>query len=312
MKDIFGNEHHVLKRNMRDYFIVPPFSVLNSMDVDWLKRKRRWNDLINDVGDARLGALIAKNGKTESEVNLKVQKLNNGVSILDAVLVELMLKWFTEENYKTFDPFAGDTVFGFVSGYLNRPFEGIELRPEQVKFNQIQCDRENLECKYICDTSENMDKYIKAESKDFMFTCPPYADLEKYSDLKDDLSNMSHKDFFKLLSKILGNTYKKLKNNRFACVVVGEVRDKNGIYISLVPKTIKYMLKAGFQYYNELILVNSVGTLPLRATRSMNAGRKVGKRHQNVLVFYKGDTKQIKNNFSEIMSKNQFYESKNL
>lgn len=28
--------------------------------------------------------------------------------------------------------------------------------------------------------------------------------------------------------------------------------------------------------------------------------RKVGKVHQNVLVFYKGDTKQIKNNYKAI------------
>ena len=74
----------------------------------------------------------------------KIQNLNNGVSILDACMAELMVKWFTEEGHTTFDPFAGDAVFGFVSPFLNRPFTGIELRKEQADFNQLQCTLNNL------------------------------------------------------------------------------------------------------------------------------------------------------------------------
>lgn len=308
--DLWGNPILDAKRTMSDYFGVAPFSILNTVDKDWQQRKQRWNKLINDKGDARSGALKAKNDKTDSEVDLKIQNLNNGVSILDAVLAELMIKWFTEENHKTFDPFAGDTVFGFVSGWLKRPFEGIELRPEQSEFNQIQCNRESLDCKYICDTSENMDNYIENESKDFIFSCPPYADLEVYSDLEEDLSTMSHEDFFKVYKKVLQNTYSKLKNDRFAVIVTSEVRDKKtGEYIRLVPNTINIMVEAGYMFYNDLILVNSCGTLPLRTGKMMNSGRKVGRRHQNILVFYKGDPKQIKNNFSELIPKNEYYGS---
>jgi hypothetical protein len=45
--------------------------------------------------------------------------------------------------------------------------------------------------------------------------------------------------------------------------------------------------------YNELILVESIGTLPQRVGRFMEH-RKIGKCHQNVLVFFKGDPKHIK------------------
>lgn len=297
------------KRTMSDYFGVAPFSILNTVDKDWQQRKQRWNELIKDKGNTRGGAL-KKKYKTDSAVNLKIQELNNGVSILDAVLAELMIKWFTEKGFTTFDPFAGDTVFGFISGYLKRPFEGIELRQEQADFNQMQCNREKLDCKYICDTSENMDKYIANESKDFIFSCPPYSDLEVYSDSPKDLSTMSHEDFFKVYKKILQNTYRKLKNDRFAVIVTSEVRDKKtGEYIQLVSKTTDIMVEAGYMFYNEMILVNSCGTLPLRTGNMMNVGRKVGRRHQNVLVFYKGDPKQIRNNFSEIIPKNEYYGS---
>lgn len=300
-RDLFGNEVFDEKRNMRDYFGVPPFSIMDTSDGDWQTRKRRWNGLIKDIAQERKGVLGD---------NTMIKKISNGSSILDACLAEQIIKWWTMEGYKTFDPFAGDTVFGFVSSWFGRPFTGIELREEQAKFNQAQCDREQLDARYICDTSENMDKYIKNNSMDFIFSCPPYADLEVYSDLQEDLSNMSHEEFFRVYAKILQNTYKKLKDDRFAVIVTSEVRNKKGEYIRLVPKTIDLMVEAGYLFYNDIILVNSVGTLPFRAASMMNAGRKVGRRHQNVLVFYKGNPKNIKKNFDEIMPKNNYYKDR--
>ena len=38
----------------------------------------------------------------------------------------------------------------------------------------------------------------------------------------------------------------------------------------------------------------------MRAKKTFLAGRKVVKVHQNVLVFYKGDPKNIKSNYKEI------------
>lgn len=302
-KDLFGNIVNNPKRKMSDYFGVAPFSIINTVDGAWQNRKKQWNNIIQDYGQARKEAL---DGNRE---NSMLPTINNGVSILDSCLAELMLKWFTEEGFKTFDPFAGDTVFGFISGYMKRPFVGIELRKEQAEFNQEQCNRENLNCKYICDTSENMDNYIEDESMDFIFSCPPYADLEVYSDLEDDLSTKNHDEFFKLYKKILTNTYKKLKNNRFAVIVTSEVRNKTtGEYIMLVPYTIGTMKRAGYMFYNDIILMNSCGSLPLRAGKVMNVSRKIGRRHQNILVFYKGNPKKIKENFSELIPKNEYYD----
>jgi len=40
--------------------------------------------------------------------------------------------------------------------------------------------------------------------------------------------------------------------------------------------------------------------LPVRLKRVFNSSRKVGKTHQNVLVFYKGDQKKIKEIYKDI------------
>jgi hypothetical protein len=44
-------------------------------------------------------------------------------------------------------------------------------------------------------------------------------------------------------------------------------------------------------YYNEMVLVTAVGSLPIRVGKQFVASRKIGKTHQNVLVFVKGDPK---------------------
>jgi DNA modification methylase len=143
---------------------------------------------------------------------------------------------------------------------------------------------------------------------DLVFSCPPYADLEVYSDDAHDLSNMPHDEFFAVFARCLAATYTVLKDNRFAVITIGEVRSKagNGNYISLVPKTIEIMRDAGFAYYNELILINSAGTLPLRAGKSMLASRKIGKQHQNVLVFVKGSPQHAAHDFGNVIGNLEF------
>lgn len=297
-KDLFGNAIKD-KMHLKDWFIVPPFSILNSSSQEWQGKKKKWMLKINDKAQVRQNTL-SKN--TNGASNQKFMAIKGDTtSILDPVMCEIILSWFTNEGFNTLDPFAGDAVFGFCSAYKNRPFTGIELRNEQVEFNQILIDTHNLNGKYICDDSLNIDNHIKDSSMDFIFSCPPYADLEIYSDLENDLSNMGYEDFFNTIEQILQKTVKKLKENRFAVIVMGEVRHKNnGVYLGIIPKIIQIMCDAGLHYYNEIILQTPIGNLHMRAGSYMSNSRKIGKQHQNILVFYKGNPKNIKNHFEKI------------
>lgn len=275
--------------SLEDKFIVPPFTVLDTRQGYWADRKRDWLGRMDEQGQSRENAL----GEG------LMAGINKGVSILDPVLAEVLVHWFTPPKAKCYDPFAGDAVFGFVAASLEHEFTGIELRKAQADLNNKRLKDNNLPGMYICDTSANADKYITDESQDFIFTCPPYADLEVYSDDPADLSTMKHDEFFDVYKSIMQNCYNKLKPNRFMAVVVGEVRNKSGAYINLVPNTISMLTEAGFIYYNEAVLINAVGTAQIRANRSMN-NRKLVKLHQNVLVFYKGDMRKIKENYPKI------------
>jgi DNA modification methylase len=130
------------------------------------------------------------------------------------------------------------------------------------------------------------------EAFDFVFSCPPYGDLERYSDDPADLSAMTYADFCEAYAAIIAGACARLKPDRFACFVVGEIRDKRGAYRDFIGDTVQAFRDAGLAYYNEAILVTQVGSLPIRAGKQFSASRKLGKTHQNVLVFVKGDGKR--------------------
>jgi len=83
-------------------------------------------------------------------------------------------------------------------------------------------------------------------------------------------------------------------------IVVGDLRDAKGFYRNFVSDTIAAAQDAGALLYNEAILVTMLGSLPIRTGRQFAIGRKLGKTHQNVLVFFKGDPATIKAAYPEI------------
>jgi hypothetical protein len=128
---------------------------------------------------------------------------------------------------------------------------------------------------------------------DFIFSCPPYFDLEIYSDDPADLSNAGAYDvFIQQYRTIINAAVAMLKPDRFACFVVGDIRDKRGMYRNFVSDTIAAFQFAGAELYNEAILVTQLGSLPIRVGKQFDSGRKLGKTHQNVLVFCKGDPRK--------------------
>ena len=279
----------IAHEKLQEKFIIPPFSILDTRQGYWNDRKRYWKEIINDNGESRENTLA--NGSMMAE-------MNNGVSILDPVLAEITNKWFGLEKCNTFDCFAGDTVFGYVSSYLGNKFTGIELRKEQAELNNLRV--KGFNANYICDDGRNVLNYIEENSQDLLFSCPPYFDLEVYSDLENDASNQeTYEEFIEIIEDAFSKAIKCLKENRFAVITVGDVRDKDGYYYNFIEDIKRIFIKNGMKLYNELILIESLGTLPQRVGRFMKQ-RKVGKCHQNVLVFYKGNTKEIKNIFPSI------------
>ena len=283
----------IRKDNLRNNYIVPPFSIIDTKQGDYLKNKKKWKEKIQDNAEARIDATCLP--KNIGGIDVK-----NEVSILDPYLCEILLHWFGINKGNNFDCFAGDSVFGFVSASKDYNFTGIELREEQAEFNLNNLKNNNLKGNYICDDGRNILKHIEQDTQDLFFSCPPYYDLEVYSDKENDASNQeTYEDFLKIIEVALLNSMKCLKDDRFAIIVIGDIRDENGFYRSMEYDFINIMRKANLNLYNHIILADPLGTAPMRANNVMK-NRKVVKVHQNVLVFYKGNPKNISNTYPNL------------
>lgn len=312
---------------LAERFGIPPFSVLNAREGWWQERKRLWlalgiqsevgrgenllrfSDTINEPDPKKRKAKAAAAQTEDLRTGLTHRTTTDpyrapgeeatsapqtGTSIFDPVLCELAYRWFCPPEGVILDPFAGGSVRGIVASELTRQYVGCELRAEQVEANRAQAAKicsDTLPIWNVGD-SRRIAEHCAGVEADFVFSCPPYADLEVYSDDPADLSTLAYAEFRSAYFEIIGATCAMLKPDRFAAFVVGEVRDKRGNYYGFVPDTIEGFRRAGLEFYNEAILVTAAGSLPIRAGKQFEATRKLGKTHQQVLVFLKGDAKR--------------------
>jgi hypothetical protein len=215
-----------------------------------------------------------------------------GTSIFDPVLCELAYTWFCPPGGVVLDPFAGGSVRGIVASMLGRSYVGVDLRREQVAANVAQATRicaGHPPPVWIVGDSRQLASLAEGVTADLIFSCPPYGDLERYSDDPADISTLDYPAFLEAYRAIIAAAVAVLKPDRFAAFVVGDIRGPDGFYRRFVSDTEQAFADAGARLYNEAVLVTAAGSLPIRVGRQFTAGRKLGKTHQNLLVFVKGD-----------------------
>jgi hypothetical protein len=276
-------------------FTFPPFSILDTKSGEWQERRDGWKALGIKSEVGRSEGLLGGGGSAE-EGNI-LATINEGTSIFDPVLCELAYRWWSPPGGVVLDPFAGGSVRGIVASKLGRQYHGVDLREEQVNANYEQattiCEGDDYPPRWYVGDSMDLGTAFALPRADFVFSCPPYADLEQYSTDPRDLSTMDYSDFRAFYRVIIGRAVALLKEDRFACFVVGEIRDpKTGHYRNFVGDTVKAFQDAGAAFYNEASLLNSIGTAAARVTRQFNGGRKLVKVHQTLLTFVKGDWKR--------------------
>jgi hypothetical protein len=274
-------------------------AALDSGSITWEQATTELGGIPDNVEAAIPGYYNKINsGKTRSEVIADwllsdARTLpGSGTSIFDPVLCELAYRWFCPPDGRILDPFAGGSVRGIVAASLGRRYTGIDLSGEQIAANEQQA-------RSILQPYQPRPHWIVGDSQDalelaggeydFLFSCPPYHDLERYSDDARDLSVMDWPAFVSSYRWIIEQCCSMLRQDRFACFVVGDIRGPDGCYRGLVLETIRAFADVGLKLYNEMILVTAVGSLSIRIGKQFGDYRKAGKTHQNVLVFLKGD-----------------------
>ena len=262
---------------------INPFSILDTRTKEWKSRKEYW---ITSFG------IQSELGREDTQSRTMFWDTPSNVSIFDPVLCELMYDWFSPKDGKVLDPFAGGSVRGIIAEELGRKYTGIDLSESQIIANQKQSQKPNW---IVGDSFDVLDE-LNDKFYDFVFTCPPYYDLEVYTDNPKDISTMDVDSFDMKYKSILQKSVNKLKNNRFYGIVVSEVREPSvtgnystGRYRGLVRKTIDILESAGLDFYNDMILFNSQRQASRIGKTYFERNRKIPSVHQNILIFVKGN-----------------------
>ena len=298
----FKQGNQINRKLIQDY-IVPPFSIFDTKQGYWQKRKKEWHE---QLGDTILNREAENQDSAPRDIDSSGYK---AISQYDPVLIEVLLTWYAEKGSIVIDPFAGSSIAGLVASTLGYTFIGTDVWKEQVERNINKAkDLRVKNCSWYNDTADNIAKYLpKGKKASLLIIDPPYFNLENYqSQNEKDISNAkTYSDFLEMLKKALAPSYNILEKDGWAIIKIGNVRDDDGNYYNLVGDTVRIMQEIGFYFYNEIILATPIGTATLRARRIMDAGKKVTKIHQNVLFFSKGKEVKINKHLKEILLSGQ-------
>ena len=190
--------------------------IFNDLDLDKWKESEVWTDSL---------WLIPERDKTG-----KHDGFYHG-NFVPQIPRQLILR-YTKKDEIIFDPFLGSGTTAYEAENLNRNFIGVDIQKKLIDYVSKNTEVKNNFSELIVGDStktkttervkETLKKY-KKEKVQLAILHPPYADIIKFSNLKNDLSNTkSLAEFLGKFSEVLKNTIDILEDNRYLAIVMGD------------------------------------------------------------------------------------------
>lgn len=284
---------------------INPTNIWNSAKGEWRLEKQKWNELIENAGmlagvpnptyASREGCWMKDGGLAKFATG---ESLNDGASVLDPFVCELILKLFMPKEGKSiYNPFGGGVQMGFVAGFYGYNYLATEIRQNQCDANNAICAAYQMNgVKWL---KEDSSLYHTSEKFDLVFTCPPYYKVEDYRDYDNikpanELNGLdTYEAFTEMLFAGYSNAIDMLNDNSFFCIMVGDSRDpKTGGYYCAEAETEVFLKSKGLHVYNRIVYLETQFTRAMQ-TKSTIKSRKLPKCEQKIIVAYKGNTNNI-------------------
>lgn len=209
---------------------------------------------------------------------------------------------FTKEKDVVLDLFLGSGTTAVEAMNMNRCCVGVELKKELVNYvNEKVSPHQRKDIHLISADSSNEKIVPKIKSvlnqmdrelAQLLILHPPYADIIRFSDNPNDLSNCSTTEaFLEKFKKVAKNGYDCLEKNRYAVLIIGDKYSK-GELIPLGFQCMNKMNEIGFKT-KSIIVKNIEGneqgkgkTTNLWRYRALAGGFYIFK-HEYVIIFQK-------------------------
>lgn len=145
-----------------------------------------------------------------------------------------LIRRYTEENDLVLDIFMGSGTTLFECESLNRKFIGFDINREIISYVKTKMESSHAsfvinECnvadeKKFDDFMEQSLSKMDEKEVDFFIAHPPYMDIIKFTELQQDLSQISSlSDFLEKCLTCIKNAYKYLKKGNYFAIVVGDI-----------------------------------------------------------------------------------------
>ncbi len=144
---------------------------------------------------------------------------------------QLILR-YSKKNDVIFDPFVGSGTTAYEAESLGRHFVGVDIQPELIEHIKEKVDNRTYFSELLVadsahpKTPEMLREILKSRKKKNVHLAilhPPYADIIKFSNKREDLSNAeSLKDFLEKFSAVVKNTKEILEKDRYVAIVIGD------------------------------------------------------------------------------------------
>ncbi len=214
-----------------------------------------------------------------------------------------MLRRYTREGEIVIDWFLGSGTSAIEAVNLNRRLIGVELKAELIEHVKGKLPEgvigDSIRLVQGDSTTDETRKRVLRELGEMgasrahlAILHPPYGDIIKFSELKDDLSNRSStEDFLAAFGRVAGNAYDTLAPGRFAVLVIGD-KYSAGQLDPLGFKCMQAMNDVGFKT-KSIIVKNIEGNEVAKGKnnnlwryRALAGGFYIFK-HEYVVVFFK-------------------------
>ena len=248
-----------------------------------------WDINKNNKENNKLKKMIDDgSGRKEcSNINYGINK--SMTSIFDPQIVQFIINMYIKEKNKiVYDPFGGGGTRGIICGSNGLKYYGNELRKEEFdlligKIKDLDF-KDNI--KFFNQDSQNANK-LEGDFADFLITCPPYYNLEKYNGGMNDLSMVgSYEEFLNGIEKVIRESYRILKDGALSFWVVGLMCENNKLL--MLNHDLTYLhKKCGFEIKEEVVL-NNINSGSIQRVGYFDRGNNYLIRvHEYLLIFKK-------------------------